>query len=109
MNGASGALPTPTTDPKATLTISDARASDAGEYTVVFSNSCGGVTSTAANVAVAGGCAADYNADTVLDLFDYLDFVGAFAANEPSADFNADTTIDFFDYLDFVAAFSNGC
>ncbi|MBU6412348.1 MAG: matrixin family metalloprotease [Planctomycetes bacterium] len=54
-------------------------------------------------------CQADFNADTSVDFFDYLDFVAAFSANEPSADFNADTAIDFFDYLDFVAAFSAGC
>jgi uncharacterized membrane protein len=54
-------------------------------------------------------CAADFNLDRTLDLFDYLDFVSAFAANSPSADFNADTVIDFFDYLDFVSAFAAGC
>jgi hypothetical protein len=56
-----------------------------------------------------GGCAADFNGDTTLDFFDYLDFVAAFSVNEPSADYNADTIVDFFDYLDFVAAFSSGC
>jgi hypothetical protein len=54
-------------------------------------------------------CSADFNADTVVDFFDYLDFVAAFSASEPSSDFNGDTVIDFFDYLDFVAAFSSGC
>jgi hypothetical protein len=54
-------------------------------------------------------CAADFNADTVVDFFDYLDFVAAFSAGGAGADFNGDTTIDFFDYLDFVAAFSSGC
>jgi glucose/arabinose dehydrogenase len=54
-------------------------------------------------------CFADFNADTVVDFFDYLDFVAAFSVSGPGADFNGDTTIDFFDYLDFVAAFSNGC
>lgn len=54
-------------------------------------------------------CQADFNADTSVDFFDYLDFVAAFSANDPVADFNADTSIDFFDYLDFVAAFSAGC
>jgi hypothetical protein len=58
---------------------------------------------------VAGACVADYNADTVVDFFDYLDFVADFSSNAPGADFNADTVIDFFDYLDFVAAFSTGC
>ncbi len=57
----------------------------------------------------AGVCPADFNGDTIVDFFDYLDFVAAFSANEPGADFNGDAVIDFFDYLDFVAAFSTGC
>ncbi len=60
-------------------------------------------------IAGTNGCPADYNADTVADFFDYLDFVAAFAAGEPNADFNADTVVDFFDYLDFVASFAAGC
>ena len=54
-------------------------------------------------------CRADFNNDEVVDLFDYLDFVAAFAASGPGSDFNADTVVDFFDYLDFVAAFAQGC
>ncbi len=54
-------------------------------------------------------CLADFNSDSIVDFFDYLDFVAAFADNLPTADFNADTVVDFFDYLDFVQAFSNGC
>ncbi len=54
-------------------------------------------------------CTADFNADGVVDFFDYLDFVDAFSGNVPSADFNADGVIDFFDYLDFVDAFAAGC
>ncbi len=54
-------------------------------------------------------CAGDYNADTVVDFFDYLDFVDKFSANDTRADFNNDGVIDFFDYLDFVDAFSIGC
>lgn len=57
----------------------------------------------------AGQCAADFNGDTVVDFFDYLDFVAEFAASGPNADFNADTVVDFFDYLDFVAEFAAGC
>jgi hypothetical protein len=52
-------------------------------------------------------CAADFNADAVVDFFDYLDFVAKFSANDTRADFNRDGVIDFFDYLDFVAAFSS--
>ena len=54
-------------------------------------------------------CSADFNGDTIVDFFDYLDFVDAFSASQPSADFNHDSIIDFFDYLDFVDAFSIGC
>ena len=49
---------------------------------------------------------ADFNADGVVDFFDYLDFVDAFSSNAPDADFNEDSVIDFFDYLDFVNAFT---
>ncbi len=64
---------------------------------------------TADPAGIAPPCAADFNGDGVVDFFDYLDFVDAFSANDPSADFNGDTVIDFFDYLDFVDAFSVGC
>ncbi|MBU6412464.1 MAG: hypothetical protein KGS45_03245 [Planctomycetes bacterium] len=55
------------------------------------------------------GCIADYNADTNIDFFDYLDFVADFAANAPRADFKLDGVIDFFDYLDFVDIWSRDC
>ena len=61
------------------------------------------------NVIAPPPCPADFNGDSVVDFFDYLDFVDAFSANDPSADFNQDSVIDFFDYLDFVDAFSLGC
>ena len=61
------------------------------------------------NLALAPYCSADFNQDGVVDFFDYLDFVDAFAANAPAADFNHDSVIDFFDYLDFVDDFSTGC
>ncbi len=79
---------------------------DNGDYTCIVSNSCGDTTSNTATLRV---CPSDFNCDTTVDFFDYLDFVSAFASNEPAADFNVDTVIDFFDYLDFVAAFSTGC
>ena len=56
-----------------------------------------------------GGCAADFNGDGQVDFFDYLDFVQAYADEDPSADFNGDGQIDFFDYLDFVQAYAEGC
>ncbi len=54
-------------------------------------------------------CTADFNGDSIVDFFDYLDFVDAFSGSMTSSDFNADGVIDFFDYLDFVDAFSAGC
>jgi hypothetical protein len=60
-------------------------------------------------IAGSSGCPADFNADAVVDFFDYLDFVAAFSASDPAADFNADTVVDFFDYLDFVSSFASGC
>ncbi len=80
---------------------------------ITFSNAdttVSGIGIYAVTIRDAGAsCPADFNGDTVVDFFDYLDFVQAFSANEPIADFNGDTVIDFFDYLDFVQAFSAGC
>jgi hypothetical protein len=92
----------------ADLVIDPTMLADAGQYDVIVSNMCGGMTSDTAELMVTG-CAADFNADTAVDFFDYLDFVAAFSSGDPAADFNADWSIDFFDYLDFVAAFSSGC
>jgi hypothetical protein len=66
------------------------------------------------NISITGivgtpACRADFNNDNTVDFFDYLDFVAAFAAEEPSSDINGDGTVDFFDYLDFVQSFSAGC
>ncbi|MDX2148869.1 MAG: hypothetical protein SFZ23_15245 [Planctomycetota bacterium] len=50
---------------------------------------------------------ADFNGDSQVDFFDYLDFASAFGNEEPAADFNSDGQVDFFDYLDFASAFGN--
>jgi hypothetical protein len=93
----------------ATLSITFA----SGAASTVFENfecrvngPCGTLVSNRANVRF---CASDFNCDGVIDLFDYLDFVAAFSANENGADFNSDGVTDFFDYLDFVASFASGC
>ena len=54
-------------------------------------------------------CIADFNHDSTVDFFDYLDFVAAFANQNPADDFNSDEVIVFFDYLDFVSAFASNC
>ncbi|MBU6413941.1 MAG: matrixin family metalloprotease [Planctomycetes bacterium] len=81
-----------------------------GENCLIRVGGYGGWTGTGTlSLSFAPECTADFNGDTSIDFFDYLDFVAAFSANETAADFNGDTSIDFFDYLDFVAAFSAGC
>ncbi len=89
-----------------TLTISNAQTGDAGLYHCIVGAACGNLTSDSASLEV---CPANFNCDSAVDFFDYLDFVDAFSANNPNADFNYDEVIDFFDYLDFVDAFSSGC
>ncbi len=76
-------------------------------YYARWENTCG--NSGCASVTVTVQPTADFNGDTSIDFFDYLDFVAAFSNGDPGADFNGDTSIDFFDYLDFVAAFSGTC
>jgi hypothetical protein len=75
-------------------------------YRCVVTNECGTLPSSPAQLSL---CPADFNCDSVVDFFDYLDFVAAFDTDDPSADFNGDQVVDFFDYLDFAAAFDAGC
>ncbi len=74
-----------------------------------LSGSCGEAMSDAAQLEIIECCLADFNRDGVLDFFDYLDFVDAFASGDIYSDFNEDGIVDFFDYLDFVDGFSTGC
>jgi hypothetical protein len=88
------------------IVITNVGPADASFYYCIVEHPCGQRSSPPAELSV---CTADFNCDSTLDFFDYLDFVAAFDADNPSADFNADGSIDFFDYLDFAAAFSAGC
>ncbi|MEK6702734.1 MAG: hypothetical protein AABZ53_10760 [Planctomycetota bacterium] len=58
-------------------------------------------------------CPADFDADTVVDFFDYDAFVQCFEGTTcpigRTADFDADGSVDFFDYDAFVVAFELGC
>lgn len=75
------------------------------------------VTLTFNNDLVAN-CLADFNADSEVDILDFLDFFDAFGQCEnapapcPSADVNADvngdTLVDILDFLDFFDAFGAG-
>ena len=54
-------------------------------------------------------CCADFDADGVLDLFDFLAFQSAFALADPRADFNGDGELTIFDFLQFQTEFDAGC
>ncbi|MBX3360423.1 MAG: LamG domain-containing protein [Phycisphaeraceae bacterium] len=63
-------------------------------------------------------CPADYNADIIVDILDFLDFFEDFGScdQQPApcgtlgdADFNGDTGVDILDFLDFFEAFGSGC
>ncbi|MFN9126574.1 MAG: hypothetical protein ACK5WD_12175, partial [bacterium] len=88
--GASGVLTA--TNLSTTLAITDAQPSDSGDYTVVFTNSCGAVTSVAAAVAIATPCPADLNADGAVDTQDLAALLSAWGTN--AGDVNADGTTD---------------
>lgn len=54
-------------------------------------------------------CAGDFNDDGILDFFDVLGFLNAFAIQDPAADYAPDGLFDIFDVLAFLNAFSTGC
>ena len=65
VSGASGSLTAANTS--TTLTITGIRPPDAGQYTVLFTNSCGTGISLPAMVTVSSGCPADLNGDTFVN------------------------------------------
>jgi hypothetical protein len=90
VSGASGALTA--TALSTTLTITAAQPSDAGDYTVVFTNSCGAVTSVAAAVTIATPCPADLNADGTVGAQDLAALLSAWGTS--AGDLNADGMTD---------------
>jgi hypothetical protein len=54
-------------------------------------------------------CTADFNADGVLDFFDFSAFIDAYTNADPAADLDNNGLFDFFDMTLFVNAFAAGC
>jgi hypothetical protein len=77
--GASGTLSS--TDTTTMLTISGIQPSDAGQYTVAFTNTCGIGTSSAAAVTIST-CIADLNGDHVVNGADLGLLLGAWGTGE---------------------------
>jgi hypothetical protein len=105
--GASAALTSPTSASTATLTITNAAATDSGEYTAVFTNTCGSLTTLPATVTV--HCPADVNADGLVDGDDVILFFRDWDATSPDADYNADARVDILDVIAFFADWDEGC
>ena len=78
-----------------------------------FSNTVIGGTENAFKLEgeIAGGdeCYADLNGDTVLDLFDFLEFTNLFNAGDDLANCDGQGGLDLFDFLCYTNAFNAGC
>jgi hypothetical protein len=61
--------------------------------------------------AVAGAppCSVDIDGDGVVNVGDYLAYLGLYSAADARADFTGDGAVDVSDYLAFLAAFAAGC
>lgn len=54
-------------------------------------------------------CSADFNGDGQVNTLDFLAFLNAFNAGDPTSDFNGDGEINTLDFLAFLNAFNTGC
>jgi hypothetical protein len=90
VSGASGSLTAANTS--TTLTITGIRPSDAGQYTVLFTNSCGTGISLPATVTVSSSCPADLNYDAAVDGIDLGMLLGAWGT--PVYDLDGDGVVD---------------
>jgi hypothetical protein len=92
--GATGALTS--TGLSTELTVTGIRPSDAGQYSVVFTNACGSVTSAPAAVTVANNCPADLSGDGTVGGADLGLLLGQWgpAAAGTAADLNADGSVN---------------
>ena len=115
VSGAAGALPSPSDGTDVVLRIEGVQASDAGEYTVEFSNACNTTTSWAAAVSV-NTCPGDLNADGFVDDTDFNLFAAAYDtllcddAAMPAgclSDWNGDGFVDDRDFQLFVVAYTD--
>jgi trimeric autotransporter adhesin len=114
VTGAAGALPSPSDGSDVVLRIEGVQASDAGEYTVEFSNACNTTSSWAAAVTV-NTCPGDLNADGLVDDTDFNLFAAAYDTLlcDDSAmpagclsDWNGDGLVDDRDFQVFVGAYT---
>lgn len=113
VSGAAGALASPSDGSDVVLRIEGVQASDAGEYTVEFSNACNTTSSWQAAVTV-NTCPGDLNADGFVSDTDFEMFAAAYDAmlcDDPAmpvgclSDWNGDGVVDDDDFQIFVVAY----
>jgi hypothetical protein len=113
VSGASGTLGSPSDGASVTLTIAAVQASDAGDYTIEFDNTCNAATSSIATVSV-NTCPGDLNADGFVNDADFELFASAYnlllceATGMPVgclSDLNGDGLVDDADFQIFVVAY----
>jgi hypothetical protein len=97
------------------FSISNVQAQDAGAYSCIVSNSCGGVASDAAQVTVAGGCYANCDGSTgapILNVADFSCFLTRFASGDAYANCDGSTAapvLNVQDFSCFLTKFATGC
>lgn len=115
VSGASGTL---APSDAATLTITNTQASDAGAYTVVFTNPCGSTTSSPAIIAVSQACGpADFDGNGAVEPADVSLFVNVWFTSliqgTLAGDFDGNGNVEPADVSLFVTtwfnALVNGC
>lgn len=89
-----------------TLTVSNVRRADEGEYLCAVSGECPIVLSSPAELTV---CLADFDCDGFVSGIDYDLYVSAFESGDISADFDGDGFITGIDFDLYVLAFEAGC
>ena len=62
-----------------------------------------------AGVTIVVSCDADFNIDGAVDVLDVLEFLDAWADDDPAADWNGDGAVDTLDFLGFLNAWGAGC
>lgn len=90
-----------------TFSIPAVVTSDAGNYDVIVSNTCGTATSSFATLTIGAPCACDWNQSGTLTSQDFFDFIAGFFND--NADFNNTGATDSQDFFDFLACFFSGC
>ena len=113
VSGAAGLLASPSDGSDVVLRIEGVQASDAGEYTVEFSNACNTTSSWQAAVTV-NTCPGDLNADGLVNDTDFEMFAAAYdtmLCDDPAmpvgclSDWNGDGVVDDDDFQIFVVAY----